>query len=223
VRRLLVTRRVTGRAAALVTAAAALGGCADRSLVSGPSDAPGTGTWAAVTVATVAIVVVTAALVVLPARRPGGSVLAGWVLALQAGAAFVAAAILVGAAIRNEQLVDREDAEQAASLVRLSDLDGGGGYFSLIVVVTAVLAALAVAALVLAARAASDDDPLERLIATGVLGVESLASLMCIGLLIFGFRHTGFVLAALGFPILVAAAVAAWPRSAPGPEPSPRG
>jgi hypothetical protein len=216
---------VSRRAAALVAATVALAGCADRGLVSGPSEPATDGTWAAVTLAAVGVTGVLAALVVLPARRPGGSALASWVLAIQAGGVALAGSILVGAAIRNEQLVERADAEQAASLLRLSGLDGGGGYFSLIVAVTSVLAVLLVAALTLAARAAADDDPLERLVAAGVLGVEALASLTCIGFVLFGFRHAGFVLPALAFPVLVAAAVAAWPPKElePQPAPPPRG
>ena len=209
------------RAAALAAAAAALGGCADRGVVSGPSEPPSTGTWAAVTVAAGAITIVLAALLVLPARRPGGSTLASWVLALQAGGVALAGSTLVGAAIRNEQLVERSGDEQAASLVRLSGLDGGGDYFSLVVFVTSVLAALLVAALALAARGAADHDPVERTIVTGVLVVEAIASLVCVGLVVYGFRHTGLVLAALAFPLLVAAAVAAWPSEAPPPEPTP--
>jgi hypothetical protein len=202
---------VSRRAVALVAVASALGGCADRGLVSGPSERTPTSTWAAVTIAAVAVTGMVAALVVLPARRPGGSVLASWVLGLQAGGAALAGSILVGAAIRNEQLVERANGEQAASLLRLSGLDGGGSYFSLIVAVTSVLAVLLVAALALAARGAADDDPLERLAASGVLGLEAIASLTCIGFLLFGFRHAGFVMAALAFPVLVAATVAAWP------------
>lgn len=213
------------QAVALGAVASVLGGCADRGLVSGPSEPTPTSTWAAVTVAAVAVTGVIAALVVLPARRPGGSALASWILALQAGGVALTGSILVSAAIRNEQLVERADGEQAASLLRLSALDGGGGYFSLIVAVTSVLAVLLVAALALAARGAADDDPLERLVASGVLGLESIASLTCIGFVLFGFRHAGFVLPALAFPVLVAATVAAWPPRELHPEQStpPRG
>ncbi len=206
--------------AALAVGFLAVGGCADRGLVSGPSSSPGTGTWAVVTAAAVAAGVVLAALIVLPARQPGGSVFASWVLALQSAGVVVAAAIIVGAAVRSEQLLDRPpDAEQAASLLRLSGLDGGNsGFFNLIVVVTLVVGGLAAAALALAARCAADGEPLERALATGLLGVEVLGSLGCAVTLAFGFRHAGFVLPALALPVLVGAAVAAWPRTA-APEP----
>ena len=125
-----------------------------------------------VTVAAVAASVVLAALIVLPAMRAGGSVIGSWVLGLQAGGVTVAGAIIIGAAIRSEQLLDQPpDAEQAASLLRLSALDGrDSGFFNLIVVVTLVLGGLLVALLVLAARFAADTDPVERVLAAGLLG-----------------------------------------------------
>jgi hypothetical protein len=213
------------RAAALGLGALALGGCADRALISGPSEPPGTATWLVVALAAVAIAVVLAALVVLPARRPGGSALASWVLGLQAGGLTVAVAILVGAAIRNEQLIERADAEQAASLLRLSGLDGAdGGFFDLIVVVTLLFGGLLVAALVLAARCAADADGAERAMATGVLGIETSAALVCAGFVAFGFRHAAFVLPTLALPLLLAAMVAAWPAlRVPEVEAPPRG
>jgi hypothetical protein len=220
VRGLLVKHRLAG----LVAVAISLGGCAERGLVSGPSHEPGAGTWLVVTLAAVGIVAVLAGLIVLPASRPGGSVVASWVLGLQAGGVAVAAAILVGAAVRNEQLVRRQDAEQAASLLRLSRFDGADGrFFDLIVVVTVVLAALIVAVLVLAAHCAAGDDPVERIIATGVLATEAAAAAACGVLLVIGFRHAGFVLPTLGLPVLVVAAVAAWPRDDAVEEAPPPG
>ena len=172
---------------------AALGGCADRGLASGPTSTTSAATWAAVTVATVAVGVVLAALVVLPALRPGGSVLGSWVLGLQAGGVAVASAIIVGAAVRSEQLLDRAaDAEQAASILRLTSLDGrDSGFFTLIVLVTVVVGGLLIALLVLAARFAADTDPVERVLAAGLLGVEVLGSVACWVLLALGFRHAG--------------------------------
>ena len=209
------------RRALFVAMLATLGGCADRGLASGPPSTTSTGTWAAVTVATVAAAVVLAALVVLPAMRPGGSVLGSWVLGLQAGGVVVASAIIVGAAVRSEQLLDRAaGAEQAASILRLTSLDGGdSGFFTLIVLVTVVVGGLLTAVLVLAARFAADTDPVERGLAAGLLGVEVVGSMACWVLLALGFRHAGFVLPALALPILAAAAVAAWPRTAV-PEPT---
>jgi hypothetical protein len=196
-----------------------LGGCADRGLAAGPPSGTGTGTWAAVTAASVAAAVVLAAVIVLPAMRPGGSVIASWVLALQAGGVAVAGAIVVGAAIRSEQLLhEPPDAEQAASLLRLSSLDGrDSGFFTLIVLATLVLGGLVVALLSLSARFAADTDPIERTFACGLLVLEVAASLGSAVVVGLGFRHLGFVLPAASLPVLVVAAVAAWPRS-PAPD-----
>jgi hypothetical protein len=201
------------RLVALATSIAVLGGCADRGLASGPSSTPTTATWAAVTVAAVGAGVVLAALIVLPVMQPGGSVIGAWVLALQASGVAVAGAIIVGAAVRSEQLLDQPDTEQAASLLRLTALDGRDtGFFTLIVLVTLVIGGLIIAALVLAARFAADDDPLERSLAAGLLGIEVVWAVACWVLVALGFRHAGFVLPALSLPILVVAAWAAWPR-----------
>ena len=200
--------------ATLAAGLLALGGCADRGLVAGPPAGTSTATWAAATVAAVGASVVLAALIVLPSMRPGGSVLGAWVLGLQAGGVAVTSAVIIGAAIRSEQLLhEPADAEEAASLLHLSALDGrDSGFFTLIVLVTLVLGGLLVAMLTLAARFAADTDPVERALASGVLILEvgaSLASGVVIGL---GFRHLGFVLPAAALPVLVVAAVAAWPR-----------
>jgi hypothetical protein len=200
----------------------ALGGCANRGLASGPTTPVDTATWAAVTVATVLAGAVLAALIVLPALRPGGSAVGSWVLGLQAGGVAVASAIIVGAAIRSDQLLDpAPDTQQAASILRLSGIDGrDSGFFTLIVVVTLVVGGLLVALFALAARFAADTDPIERWLATGLLGVEVLGSVAAWVLLAFGFRHAGFVLPALALPVLVIATVAAWPR-VPEPIPTP--
>ena len=191
-----------------------LGACAHRGVESGPPDGTGAGTWVAVVGAALAVVVLIAALIALPAQRPGGSGFASWVLALQAGGVTVAGAIVVGAAVRSEQLLGRPaDAEQAASLLRLSALDGGDtGFFTLIVLVTVGVGALLVTLLVLGTRFAADADPLERWFATGLLALEVLGSLTCLVLVVSGFRHAGFVLPALALPILVLATVAVRPR-----------
>ena len=217
----VLVKRSAGLLASALVSACVLGSCADRGLASGPSSSPGTGTWAAVVVAAIAATAVLGALIVLPAMRPGGSVIGSWVLALQAGGVAVASAIIVGAAVRNEQLLDRApDAEQAASLLRLSALDGrDSGFFALIVLVTVVVGGLLIAALALAARFAADTDPLERWLATGLLGLEVIGSLTCGVLVALGFRHLGFVLPLLALPILVIATVAVRPRrGAPAPS-----
>jgi hypothetical protein len=208
--------RVTAplRALGVPAAAALLGACAHRGVESGPPSGTGAGTWAVVVTAALAATVVIAALIALPAQRPGGSVFGSWVLALQAGGVTVAAAIVVGAAVRSEQLLGRPaEAEQAASLLRLSSLDGGDtGFFALIVLVTAGVGALLVTLFVLGARFAGDADPLERWFATGLLGLEVLGSVTCLAFVVSGFRHAGFVLPALALPVLVVATVAVRPR-----------
>jgi hypothetical protein len=74
--------------------------------------------------------------------------LAAWVLAAQAGGALVATAILTAMAVRQEQLLDRpDDAEQAASLVRLTGLDGREAGFFWVMAVTSLVAGLLILAL----------------------------------------------------------------------------
>jgi hypothetical protein len=202
------------RRAPLLIVLVAMGGCADRGLASGPTSPVDTATWAAVIVATVLAGSVLAALIVLPALRPGGSAVGSWVLGLQAGGVTVASAIIIGAAVRSDQLLDAApDAQQAASILSLSGIDGrDSAFFTLIVVVTLVVGGLLVALFALAARFAADTDPIERWLATGLLGVEVVGSVVAWVLLALGFRHAGFVLPALALPILVIAALAAWPR-----------
>jgi len=216
---------VTGRRLALAGGLLVVGGCADRGLAAGPPPDTGAATWAAVVVAMVATTIVLAALIALPAMRPGGSVIASWVLALQAAGAAVAGAVIVGAAIRSEQLLDRpEGAEEAASLLRLTALDGrNSGFFTTVVLVTLVLGGLLITVLVLAARFAADADPLERTFAAGLLALEAAASVGSGVLLVLGFRHLGFVLPATALPVLVVAAVAAWPRAAASGVEQPHG
>jgi hypothetical protein len=205
-----VTRaRLVGPAVALLGA-----GCAERGLVSGPPSPTGTGTWALVAVAVSAAVIVFAAIVVVPAWRPGGSAFAAGLLGLQAGAVVVGGAVLVGAALRGADLVDRADgAEQAASLVQLSGLDGGDtGFFRLVAVLTVVLGVLLVAVLVLAARFAADVDPVERTLACCVLGVEGLISGLAVVLGLLGHRSLPFGLTAAALPAIVLAIVKCWPH-----------
>jgi uncharacterized membrane protein YkvI len=134
----------------------------------------------------------------------------------------VASAIVIGAAVRSQQLLDQPpDAEQAASLLGLTSLDGrDAGFFNLVVLVTVVVGGLLIAMLALAARFAADTDPLERWLATGLLGLEVLGSVACGALVALGYRHAGFVLPALGLPILVLATVNAWPRQSVASTPA---
>lgn len=201
----------------MATVLALSAGCAERGLASGPVSPPGTATWIAVGVAAVAAALVLAALVVLPHRRSGGSVLAAGLLASQAGATVVGAAVLIGAAVRSGQLVDRPaGAEQAASLLRLTGLDGGDtGFFRLLAVLTVLLGGLLVVVLVLAARFAAETDPRERVIACSVLVLEALLSSVAVVLVVLGDRSLPVVVSAAALPVLVAATMSCWPRSRP--------
>lgn len=189
-------------------------GCAERGVVSGPPSSPGTGTWLVVGAAAAAAAFVLAALIVLPAWKPGGSAFAAGFLALQAGAAVVAGAVLVGAALRGATLVERADgAEQAASLLQLGGLDGrDAGFFHLVAGLTVVLGGLLVAVLVLAARFAADVDPVERTLTCCVLAVEALISGVAVVLGLLGHHSLPFALTAAALPALILAIVKCWPH-----------
>ena len=190
-------------------------GCANRGLASAPTSSPGTATWVAVGAAAGAAALVLGALIVLPARRPGGSAFGAGLLAVQAGAVVVGGAILLGAALRSEHLVTRPaGAEQAASLLRLTGLDGGDtGFFRLLAVLTVVLGGLLVVVLTLAARCAADVDPVERGMATAVLAVEVVVCGLAAALVVLGERSLPYTLTAAALPLLVAAVVTVWPPS----------
>lgn len=193
-----------------------LTGCAERGLASGPSSPASLTTWTAVVVAATAAALVLAALVVLPRRPSGGSILAAGFLALEAGAAVVGGAALLGVAVRSQALVTRgADAEQAASLLRLSGLDGRDtGFFNLMAVLIATVGALLVAVLVLAARAAADGDPVDRLLASAVLVVETGLCVAAGVLVIVGFRGLPYTIPAAALPLVALVTVASWPRPA---------
>jgi hypothetical protein len=196
-------------------------GCAERGLVSGPASPTPTSTWLAVGVAAIAAIGVLAALIVLPAWRPGGSAFTAGFLALQAGAATVAGVVLLGAALRGAALVERADgAEQAASILQLGGLDGrDAGFFHLVGALTLVLGGLLVAVLVLAARFAADVDPVERTLTCCVLAVEALIAGVAVVLGLLGHTSLPFALAAACLPALVLAIVKCWPhREAEGQE-----
>ena len=211
---------MTIRRPRLVAAAATLllsAGCAERGVTSGPPPDTGAGTWAAVIIAAVAATLVLAALFVLPGRRGGGSRLAATVLALQAAGVAVGGAVVIGAAIRSEQLLGRPaDAEQAASLLHLTGLDGrDAGFFRLVAGVTFVLGALLVVVLALAARFAADTDAVERTLASCVLATEVVASITTgVLMVVFDDRSLPFLLPAAALPILVVATVRCWPHRA---------
>ncbi len=189
-------------------------GCAQRGVVSRPPSSTGPGTWLAVSLAAAAAVLVLAALVVVPAWRRGGAALAAGLLAVQTGAVVVVSAVLVGAAWRGATLAERSaDAEQAASLLRLSGLDGrDAGFFRLVGALTVVLGVLVVVVLVLAARFAADVDPVERRLASGVLAVEALVPAAAAGAIVLGHDSVPFVLTAALFPVLAVASVTCWPH-----------
>jgi hypothetical protein len=189
-------------------------GCADRGVVSSPPSDTGSGTWVAVGLAAGAATLVLAALIVLPAWHPGGSGFAAGLLALQAAAAVVGGAVLVGAALRGATLAARTgDAEQAASLLRLTGLDGGDvGFFRIVAGLVVVLGTLLVAILVLTARFAAGVDPVERTLACCVLAVESLVSGTAVVLGLLGHRSLPFALTAAALPAIVLAIVKCWPH-----------
>ena len=190
-------------------------GCAHRGLASGPGSPPGAATWAAVWLAALGAAVVAAALVLLPRRPRGGSVLASGLLALEAGAAFVGGAVLLGAAVRSGQLITQvAGAHPATSLLRLSGLDGGrAAFFWLMAAVLAVLVVLLVVVLGLAARSAADADPVDRGLAFGLLVVQSLLCVVALGLVAWGERRLVVVLPAAALPLVIIAAVASRPRA----------
>jgi len=212
--------RPAGRArrAALAAAAAAvlvLGGCAEREVVAAPAEPPGTGTWVAVWVAGLLAAALWALHLTRPCwPRPAGSRLATAVLALQAGAATVVGAGLVGYALRCWQLVDRPlDEPPATALVRISRIDGDGDLFALFVLAIVLLGGLLVAVLALAARMAAGTDRLERCLVVGLLGVEIAGATTLAVLHVAGFGGWPFRSGLLALPVLVAAFAAAWPRN----------
>jgi len=210
--------RRAGTVALVATTALALGGCAERELVAAPAEPPGTGAWVAVWVAGVLAAVLMG--VHLTRRcwpRPAGSRLATAVLALQAGAAVVVGTGLIGFAIRSWQLVDRSlDEPPAAALVRISRIDGDTALFSLLVLTIALLGGLLVTVLTLAARMAAGTDPLERWLVVGFLGVEVAGATTLAVLHLLGFGGWPYRSGLLALPVLVAAFVAARPRTGTG-------
>ncbi len=165
-------------------------------------------------VAATAAALVLAAIVVLPRRRPGIPTLATSLLAAQAGSAVVGGAVLIGAALRGAHLITRPaGAEEAASLLRLSGLDGDdAGFFRLMAGLVAVLGGLLVVVLALAARCAADADPVNRALATAVLIVEAVGCGGALVLVVLGQRGLPFTVPAAALPLVVLAAVATWPR-----------
>ena len=207
--------------ALLLTIAQTGAGCAQRSVVAGPSPALSFIAWSAVAVVAAGAVLAVATLV-RPAGTVPGSRLASAVLAIQTGTVVVVAAVLVGAALRNAGLIDRaEDRRLASSLVRLSDLDGGRtSFFYVLAGLVAVLGVLLSVVLGLAARSAATEEAVDRGVATGVLVLECLVSSAAWVLLLRGWRGPEVLATALLLPVLVLAARSCWPSDRAGPSPS---
>lgn len=210
--RLRLTRITSG---ASVAAALVLPGCAERRLVSAPSDQPSTATWVAVWLAGTILAVVVGVLLTRPAwARAGGARVAVWWFTFQAGTVVVAATVLAAVAVRSWQLVERDPGEQAAeSLLRISRIDGDTGYFALMVVLIAVTATALTVIFALAARFARGHDAVERWVAFGVLCLELAGCGFALGCLAFGLRGWPFLGPALATPIVTAALVTCWPRA----------
>jgi hypothetical protein len=197
-------------------------GCAERQLVTQPSNPPGTGSWAAVAIAGGLAAVVVGLLLTLPAwRQRGGARLAVVVLTAQTGAVVVLATVLTGVAVRSWQLIDRPaDAAPATALVRLSRVDGDTAFFALMVLLTVVLAGLLATLTALAARFAAGTDPLQRSIASALLAVEIGGCGYAIVCLLLGAHGWPYVAGALATPFVALALVACWPRRTADPTPA---
>lgn len=208
---------MTGRRRSLVLllGALALGGCADRGVVSGPNGSTPATTTAAVVVAVALVVVVLAAIVLTGAWSRGGARLASVVLAAQAAGVWVATAVLLGMAVRGDQLVDHPaEAEQAASLLALSGLDGREpAFFRLMLAAVAVLGGLTLALLALSARLAAGRQPADRIVSCAVLAIETLASALAVGFVLAGDRGQIVLAGAALLPVVAAATWSSWPRS----------
>jgi hypothetical protein len=203
-----------GWAASLLALAVLTGGCAERNLVAEPSSRPGAGTWVAVWVAAGLAALVIGVLLTLPVwRSSGGARLAAAVLTVQTGALAVTTAVLTGYAIRSRQLLERPaDAEPAVSLLRLSRIDGDEAFLTLMVILTVVLGSLATTLTALAARFAASTDPVERSIASTILGLELGAAAYALVRLLLGARGWPYLVGGLAAPVLAAALVSCWPR-----------
>lgn len=203
---------------ALAVAVTALaGGCAERGLTTRPGSAPSTGTWIAVWVAGAVAALVAGVLLTLPAwRERRGARLAVAVLTAQTGALAVAGTVLAGVALRTGQLLERApDAAASVSLVRLSAVDGDADLFSLIVLLLVIGGAPLVMLVALCTRFAAGDDLLERSSAFALLGLQIGGAGYAAVRLLLGARGLPFVVPVVLLPLLVAAAINAWPRRAP--------
>jgi hypothetical protein len=197
-----------------LAAATLAGGCAERRVTTRPATPPGAGTWTAVWFAAVLAALVAGVLLTLPAwRARRGARLAVVVLTMQTGALAVASAVLVGVAVRTGQLVDRApDAAAAVALVRLSAVDGDANLFSLFVLLLVIGGAPLVMLVALCTRFAAGDDLLERSSAFALLALEVGGAGYALVRLLLGERGLPYLVPVAVLPLLVAAAINAWPR-----------
>ena len=200
---------------ALVSVALA-GGCAERRLTAGPGSPPSTGTWTLVWIAGALAAVVTGVLLTLPAwRERRGARLAVAVLTLQTGAVAVTGVVLVGVAMRTGQLLERApDAAASVALVRLSSVDGDADLFSLFVLLLVIGGAPLVMLLGLCTRFAAGDDAVERSSAFALLAIQVGGASYAAVRLLLGSSGLPYLLPTVLLPVLVAAAVSAWPSRA---------
>lgn len=208
------TRSLVGLALA---SAAVTGGCAERRLTAGPGSPPSTSTWTLVWIAGGLAAVVAGVLLTLPAwRERRGARLAVAVLTIQTGALAVAGFVLVGVAWRTGQLLERApDAAASAALVRLSAVDGDTDLFSLFVLLLVIGGAPLVMLLALCTRFAAGSDVLERSSAFALLVIQIGGAGFAAVRLLLGDRGLPFVVPAALLPVLVAAAISAWPSRTP--------
>lgn len=200
------------RAAAIGLVTLLLSGCAERRLVTAPDHTPSTAMWAIVWTAGVTLAMVIGVLLTLPAwRTRSGARLAVAVLTAQAGAVAVSATVLAGAAIRTWQLIDRDPAEPATALVRLSRIDGDTAFFALVLLLLALSAALVTTITALAARFAAGSDPVERWIACGLIIVEIGGAAYALVRLLLGAGGWPYLGGALAVPVLALTLISCWP------------
>lgn len=205
------------RGLAVAGAVMLTGGCAERRLTARPASAPTTGTWVSVWIAAGLAALVGGVLLTLPVwRERRGIRLAVVVLTVQTGALAVAVAVLTAVAARTGALVDRApDAAASVSLVRLSAVDGDADLFSLFVLLIVVGGVPLVMLVALCTRFAAGDDVLERSTAFALLAIEAGGGAYAAVRLLLGSGGLPYVVPAVLLPVLVAAAVRAWPRRAP--------
>lgn len=209
-----------GRRSTLLVGAAtalALGGCAERRLISAPDSSPSATTWAAVWLAGALAAAVVGVLLTLPAWRSRvGARLSVTVLTIQTGAVLVTGVVLAAAALRSRQLLDQPiDAEPAVALLRLSRVDGDASFLALMVLIVTVLSALVATISAVAAQMAAGTDRIERSIASALLAIELGVAGFAVVLVVLGERGGLALAGAALFPVLAAATVTCWPHHTP--------